>query len=134
MVWDGTEYLCVCRSEKIHENMDMETIPYWFGNQTLFWNMGLGTDSGEPFCIWSGNTGELGFAAETLETDAAHTVSIVPVNTVKKLDKKYLTDGIGGGISAAEVTLMLASAGVVEPAADENNSVLTDEKNDIYVY
>ena len=134
VVWDGTEYLCVCRSEKIHENMDTETIPYWFGNQTLFWNMGLGTDSGEPFCIWSGNTGELGFAAETLETDAAHTVSIVPVNTVKKLDKKYLPDGIGGGISAAKVTVMLASAGVIEPAADENNSVLTDEKNDIYVY
>ncbi|MBQ3531452.1 MAG: hypothetical protein IJA05_05985 [Oscillospiraceae bacterium] len=129
--WDGTEYLCVCHDEKIIEGIE---IPYWFGNQTLFWNMGLGENSGEPFCIWRGNTVDGGFAIETLETDAAHTVSIVPVNTVKKLDKKYLPDGIGGGISAAEVTLMLASAGVIEPAADENNSVLTDEKNDIYVY
>lgn len=134
VIWDGTEYLCVCRSEKIHENIDTETIPYWFGNQTLFWNMGLGTDSGEPFCIWSGNTEERGFAIETLETDAVHTVSIIPVNSVKKLDKKYLPDGIGGGLTAADVTAMLASAGVIVPVAVENNLVLSDDEDDIYVY
>ena len=134
VIWDGTEYFCVCHNEKIHENIDMEIIPYWFGNQTLFWNMGLGENSGEPFCIWRGNTEERGFAIDTLDTDAAHTVSIVPVNTVKKLDKKYLPDDIGSGISAAEVTAMFASAGVLEPAAVEDNAVLTDEKNNIYVY
>lgn len=137
VVWDGTEYLCVCHDEKIYESIDTEIIPCWLGNQTLFWNMGYGTDTGEPFCIWSGNTEERGFAIETSETDVAHTVSIVPVNTVKKLDKKYLPDDIGGGsagITAADVTVMLASAGIVEPVAVEDNLILADDNNDIYVY
>lgn len=37
-------------------------------------------------------------------------------------------------LTAADVTAMLASAGVVEPAAVEENRVLTDDNNDIYTF
>lgn len=100
VIWGETEYRCVCRSDKIHEGIaDTEAVLYWFGNQTLFWNMGSGTDTGEPFVIWFGtnDAGEFCAIIETLETDAVHTVSIIPVNEVTKIDKKYLPDDVVGG-------------------------------------
>lgn len=132
VVWDGEEYLCICHGGQIFEGLGDENTRH-LGNKTLVWNLGWGEDTGEPFSVGA-NASEPGLYIETLDTDAVHTVSITPVNEAKKLDKKYLPDGISGGISAVEVTLMLASAGVIEPAADENNFVLTDEKNDIYIY
>lgn len=41
---------------------------------------------------------------------------------------------VEGAITAADVTAMLASAGVVEPAATEENAVLSDSNDDIYVF
>lgn len=132
IMWDGEEYICICRGGQIFEGLGDENTRH-LGNKTLIWNLGWGEDTGEPFSVGA-DASKPGLYIETLDTDAAHTVSIVPVNTVKKLDKKYLPDDIGSGISAAEVTAMFASAGVVEPAAVEDNSVLIDNKNDIYVY
>lgn len=37
-------------------------------------------------------------------------------------------------VTAADVTAMLASAGVVEPAAVEDNKVLSDSNDDIYIF
>lgn len=107
--WDGTEYLCVCRSDKIHEGIaDTEAVLYWFGNQTLFWNLGYGDDTGEPFCIWFdiNDAGELIAIIETLDTSATHTVSITPVNEVTKIDKKYLPDDIGTDIPVFDLAAM----------------------------
>ncbi len=133
VIWDGREYVCVCLGGQIFEGIGDESTRF-LGNKTLFWNAGFGEDTGEPFCIWNMAEDVLNFAVETLETKATHTVSIAPVNETKKIDKKYLPDNIGGGISAADVAAMFASAGIVEPAAVEDNFILSDDENDIYVY
>lgn len=147
--WDGTEYTCICRKEP-------GTNTPVLGNTTkIFWP--TGEDTGEPFCVvWDSEKNLVGI--QTDETDATHTISITPVNAVQKLDPKYLPDGLateefvtrkiaeieipeggsggsGGsvGITAADVTAMLASAGVIVPVAVEDNLLLTDSNNDIYI-
>lgn len=42
-------------------------------------------------------------------------------------------ESVANAITAADVTAMLASAGVVEPVAVEDNLLLTDSQNDIYI-
>ena len=114
--WDGTEYLCVCHVGAPHLAIGdlADNDLCWFGNQTLFWNMGEGTDTGEPFCIYMGtnDAGELALVIETLDTSATHMVSITPVNEVTKIDKKYLPDDIGTGGSAELPVFDLTAMGL----------------------
>lgn len=87
--WDGTEYTCVCK-DRSDDVMSIEG--HRIGNDTLFLNAGVGTDTGEPFIFYRSLDGTGGFC--TNDTSATHTVSII---SVIKIDKKYLPDDIGGG-------------------------------------
>lgn len=154
VTWDGTSYTCTCKD--ITDEISAVLDRLYLGNPAqnpLLALMG-GEDTGEPFYIQFDKTPENNTVMPlivTLEKDATHTVSIVPVNAYKKLDAKYLPDGVateayvrqeiaksgsvvsGEGITAADVTAMLASAGVIVPVAVEDNLLLSDSEGDIYI-
>lgn len=91
VMWDGTEHLCVCTDGVIIEGGQELVGSLSLGNKALFWGNGVAEDTGEPFYI---NWREERLYLEGSGTAETHTVSITPVNTVKKLDKKYLPDGL----------------------------------------
>lgn len=84
VIWDGTEYTCVCKNANNVMNGASNTT--YLGNFTIFLNAGLGDDTGEPFMISS----SLIMTNDT-STDI-HTISIIPVNSIHKMDAKYLPD------------------------------------------
>lgn len=81
VTWDGSEHLCTCK--RLYE-----TTFLWLGNLAVFFTDA--EDTGEPFLV--SETGIL-----TADSSETHTYSIVPVNTVKKIDSKYLPD-MGSGL------------------------------------
>lgn len=91
VAWDGTEYTCVATPIKeLVESFNTADV-LCLGNVTLFWGAGLGEDTGEPF-FFGQQHGRSMF--NTASTETAHTVSIIPVNSVQKLNQKYLPDGL----------------------------------------
>lgn len=150
VVWDGISYACVCKDmHDLVEAVESGT-GYGLGNAAQWLGVGAGEDTGEPFIVVSQKeTG--GCMINTTDSSPTHTVSIVPVNAYRKLDAKYLPDGVateayvrqeiaksgsvvsGEGITAADVTAMLASAGVIVPVAVEDNLLLSDSEGDIYI-
>lgn len=69
------------------------------------------------------------------------TVEIAPDEGYDGISTLSLTVEVEGGggsvegaVTAADVTAMLASAGVVEPTAVEDNKVLSDSNDDIYIF
>lgn len=90
VVWDGVEYLRKCTDGVIVEDALEIEGGLSLGNKSLFMSNGL-EGTGEPFFIcWV--DGELLLIAN--DNAGSHTVSITPVNSVQKLDKKYLPDGL----------------------------------------
>lgn len=91
VMWDGTEYLCECTDGVIIDGgLEMDG-SLSLGNKSLLWGNGVAEDTGEPFYI---NWSEELLYLEANGTAQTHTVSITPVNSVQKLDKKYLPDGL----------------------------------------
>lgn len=109
VTWDGTEYTCTCK-DFTSEGIGIQDT-FFLGNTTKFWGAGLGEDTGEPFIIVIGQTSEQYGTAyiETTDTSATHTVSMIPVNGVRRIDQKYLPEMSG----AAQVpTFDLAAMGL----------------------
>ena len=111
ITWDGVEYTCTCKDASDQNELNISNWMY-FGNLTLLFGAGLGEDTNEPFLI--------GFNADykypediakasicTSDSSATHKVSIIPVNSIHKLDAKYLPDGL-----ATEEYVQKAIAGI----------------------
>ena len=77
VVWDGTEYECVC---------------YTFSSMLALGNLsiiGAGDDTGEPFIY--ANTPNMGGGFNTLDTSASHTISVKRiVETVTPMTEEFL--------------------------------------------
>lgn len=134
VIWDGIEYTCVAKdSADVFDTADAGT--FCLGNATKFLGLGWGEDTGEPFLVIVSGEDDTQLLALTDDTASSHRISIRPVNNIRKIDAKYLPDDYGGndGITAADVTAMLASAGVIVPVAAEDNLLLADSEGDIYV-
>ena len=97
ITWDGVEYTCVCKDVNDQDAINLSNALY-FGNLTKFWGAGLGDDTGEPFAVFVTVTDDISYFGSvfvyTTETDESHTISIIPVNSIHKLDAKYLPDGV----------------------------------------
>lgn len=90
IMWDSTEYTCTCHHvSKIKPEF---TDAYYMGNGTKLFHLGHGEDTGEPFIML------LLPDRSSISTDDTeheyHTISITPIDEVKKLDSKYLPDGL----------------------------------------
>lgn len=117
VVWDGTEYALTAGDvNDFYENEDGLT---YLGNQSRLFGGIAGTpiDSGEPFIILSKNGTTIYIHTNT---EGWHTVSVTPVNTVRRIDSKYLPEGLA---TTEEVALQLAAILPAYSAAD-NGKVL----------
>lgn len=87
--WNGTDYTLVVKD--FADVLAGVSNVHYMGNATKFWGLGLGEDTGEPFVVAIDDN----FACAIM-TDAIgpHTVGITAPNTIKKLNAKYLPDGI----------------------------------------
>lgn len=137
VVWEGEEYqVTVKDSNEVSEG-------------TLYMGNGAPMDlpgEGEPFAIEFDSVGVTFFSLEELGQDetGSYTVKIYQTPKVQILPEISESDngkvlGVVGGVWTkmdilADVAAMLASAGIIEPAAVEDNSILMDKENDIYVY
>lgn len=91
VIFDGEEYKCKCNEFNMGgDATSEELIPCAIGNLSI---PGVGVDTGEPFAILFGKAyGYINFITSTIGT---HTISIYRndiVETVYKLDAKYLPD------------------------------------------
>ena len=84
VVWGEDEYTCVCKNATgMSDAFASET---YLGNFTLLLNAGIGENTGEPFLIMKG-------AIATNDTSTTNRyVTIAPINTIHKMDAKYLPD------------------------------------------
>ena len=82
VVWDGTEYECVCSA---------------FNSMLVLGNLsiiGAGADTGEPF-LYGYYTEQHGGMFATLDTAASHTISVkITVKTVTPMAEEYLPENI----------------------------------------
>lgn len=96
ITWDGVEYTCVCKDAS---EVTTITNVHYFGNVTKILGAGIGVDTGEPFAITINvDTGTDGCGKPVVHTDDSkswHTMSLTPVNPVKKIDPKYLPESYG---------------------------------------
>lgn len=148
VIWDGAEYTCKAKdAEELNVGFSGGI---FLGNSQKILNLGFGENTGEPFVICL-STEKKTLSANTDDSSESHTIYVAPVNNVRKIDAKYLPDGVateayvrqeiaksgsvvsGEGITAADVTAMLASAGVIVPVAVEDNLLLSDSEGDIYI-
>lgn len=104
--WDDTEYTCVAKTqnkigESVIENVNL-------GNATKLFGLGFGEDTGEPFFIYFDKGYYDKIYIQTDSTEERHTVAITPVNSIKKIDAKYLPEGIGssGGNATVKETIL----------------------------
>lgn len=86
VTWDGTTYTCLCKNIRdVEELANATDDSTYLGNVVHFLGGGIGEDTGEPFFIFFGGI-------HTPETADEHIVSVVPVNSIHKMDVKYLPD------------------------------------------
>lgn len=114
VLWDDAEYTLECKSVYTATGGSFGTDSHnqlFVGNCTLIGNAGLGEDSEEPFVIyWNVDSGSC--VVMTKDNASSHLVSVTPVNSVIKLDKKYLPDGLATEeFVAAEIAKFEESGG-----------------------
>lgn len=105
VTWDGVKYECVAFGATIATDNDVA-----FGNTAVV----EGDYTGEPFFV-SVSPGIGTIFIDFGERPAVHSVKIEKV-TVKKLDPKYIPDGVGGGVVIVQDSAM--ASGVM--AADQD--------------
>lgn len=95
VTWDNVEYTCVATDiNAFNENLSGSL---YLGNTTKWLSTGVGEDTGEPFFIAGGTKDTNNYLSGTAHTDdmqTSHSISIVPKNSIRKIDAAYLPDGI----------------------------------------
>ena len=103
VVWDGEVYVCDGMSISALSNgtggLGYVAGCCILGNPAVWEGVGIGADTGEPFCIayspFPATNISLFCSNIYTSSDATtHTISITPVDDVIKLDKKYLPDDL----------------------------------------
>ena len=100
VMWDGEEYICKCRDieEDVQSSSSM-SCPLYLGRLRVHPLFAIFAseveDTSEPFLVTVTSSkdtenGSVIYISGT--TSSTHTVSITPVNAIKKLDAKYLPD------------------------------------------
>ena len=88
VVWDDSEYICECKDTVDLDGFGEQSNLY-LGNIHIIAPVENVPDTTEPFMvIVSGNS------IITSDTEATHRVGITPVNSIIKLDSKYLPDNL----------------------------------------
>lgn len=88
--WNGTDYTLVVKD--FADVLAGVSNVHYMGNATKFLGLGMGEDTGEPFVV-ALSTIDCTCVIVT-DTVGPHTVGIEAPNTIKKLDAKYLPDGL----------------------------------------
>lgn len=100
VIWDGVEYTLTCKNvqDNVSEGVSVDGDAFYLGNlikHPLGGVVGV-VDTGEPFLIVVSTNvkGELHTEIMVSDTSSSHTVSITPSEEYKKIDAKYIPDGI----------------------------------------
>lgn len=117
IIFDGTSYSCV-------GYIPVEGFPIFLGNISLS-EPELTGGNNEPFVMENASDVDSSLGIATNLTDSSHTVKITgPVETIKKLDAKYLPDDIYTQIQTAKIT-----AETAKTAADSAKTAVDTKMN-----
>lgn len=108
VTWDGVAYTCV--AGKLSDFYDAGSDQLYLGNQAQLFGLGLGTDTGEPFILVVQEDNDLLVGFLTDDAASSHTVSVTPVSNIRKIDSKYLPDGLATETYVAQLLAAILPA------------------------